>query len=110
MNISAKDVSILREITGAGIMDCKEALKESCGDRKQAIDILRVKGIAKLEKKEHRLMPRRTYGEYGILKKNGTQIDTRFYDDGEVVETKKDVNGKILTVIHYASKEEYLKR
>lgn len=42
--ISAKDVSELRKITGAGIMDCKEALKESGGDFDGAIEVLRKKG------------------------------------------------------------------
>lgn len=43
-NISAADVYKLREITGAGVMDCKNALTESDGDIQQAIDILRKKG------------------------------------------------------------------
>jgi len=42
--ISAKDVSELRKITGAGMMDCKEALQESGGDFDGAIEILRKKG------------------------------------------------------------------
>ncbi|HNQ59142.1 MAG TPA: translation elongation factor Ts [Bacteroidales bacterium] len=44
MPISASDVNKLRQITGAGIMDCKHALEESNGDFDQAIDILRKKG------------------------------------------------------------------
>ena len=44
MSISAKDVSALRKSTGAGIMDCKEALKESGGDIDGALDYLRKKG------------------------------------------------------------------
>jgi elongation factor Ts len=42
--ISAKDVGELRKITGAGMMDCKEALKESAGDFDGALDYLRKKG------------------------------------------------------------------
>lgn len=42
--ISAKDVSELRRVTGAGMMDCKEALKESDGDFDGAVDFLRKKG------------------------------------------------------------------
>jgi elongation factor Ts len=42
--ISAKDVSELRRVTGAGMMDCKEALKESGGDFDGAVDFLRKKG------------------------------------------------------------------
>ncbi len=44
MSISAKDVSALRKATGAGMMDCKEALKESGGDLDGAMDYLRKKG------------------------------------------------------------------
>jgi elongation factor Ts len=43
-NISASDVAKLRKMTGAGMMDCKNALTESDGDFDQAIDILRKKG------------------------------------------------------------------
>ena len=44
MSISVKDVSELRKATGAGMMDCKEALKESGGDFEGALDVLRKKG------------------------------------------------------------------
>ena len=51
MDISASQVKELREKTGVGIMDCKDALKESKGDIKQAIDFLRKKGIATAKKR-----------------------------------------------------------
>ena len=44
MSVSVKDVSELRKATGAGMMDCKEALKESGGDFDGALDFLRKKG------------------------------------------------------------------
>lgn len=44
MSISAKDVKQLRDITGAGMMDCKKALTESNGDIEGAIEVLRKKG------------------------------------------------------------------
>ena len=50
-NFSAADVKKLREQTGAGMMDCKKALDEADGDFAQAIEILRVKGAAKAEKR-----------------------------------------------------------
>lgn len=43
-NISAADVNKLRQITGAGMMDCRKALMESEGDFEKAIDYLRAKG------------------------------------------------------------------
>ncbi len=44
MNITASQVNELRKLTGAGMMDCKNALKESEGDMEKAIDYLRKKG------------------------------------------------------------------
>ena len=44
MNITAADVNKLRQITGAGMMDCKKALTEAEGDFDAAIDLLRKKG------------------------------------------------------------------
>ncbi|MFC6385472.1 translation elongation factor Ts [Sporolactobacillus kofuensis] len=53
--ISAKQVKELRELTGAGIMDCKRALAEAEGDIQKAIDVLREKGMAKAAKKSGRI-------------------------------------------------------
>lgn len=52
--ISAADVKRLREMTGAGMMDCKRALQQSGGDVDQALDILREKGLAGVKKREGR--------------------------------------------------------
>jgi len=54
MGIDAKLVKILREKTGAGMMDCKKALVQSEGDLNKAVDNLRKSGIAKAEKKGSR--------------------------------------------------------
>mgnify|MGYP006286506589 CR=1 FL=1 len=53
-DITAKMVGDLRARTGAGLMDCKKALKEAEGDEAKAIDILRRKGIASASKKAER--------------------------------------------------------
>ena len=53
--ISAKQVSELRNLTGAGMMDCKKALTETNGDIEAAVDWLREKGIAKSAKKASRI-------------------------------------------------------
>ena len=50
-NFSAADVKKLRELTGAGMMDCKKALEETDGDLDKAIEALRVKGAAKAAKR-----------------------------------------------------------
>ena len=52
--VSASAVKELREMSGAGMMDCKKALIEASGDIEKAIDILRKTGIAKARKKSGR--------------------------------------------------------
>jgi elongation factor Ts len=54
-NISAALVKELREKTGAGMMDCKNALNETNGDIEAAVDWLRKKGLAKAAKKSGRI-------------------------------------------------------
>jgi elongation factor Ts len=54
MSISAAQVKELRELTGAGMMDCKAALAETGGDMEAAVDWLRKKGISKADKKASR--------------------------------------------------------
>ena len=54
IKISAADINKLRQMTGAGMMDCKKALEESNGDYEDAQDYLRKKGIAKAAKREDR--------------------------------------------------------
>lgn len=51
MSISAADISKLRAATGAGMMDCKNALEEAGGDMDKAADLLRKKGIVKAAKR-----------------------------------------------------------
>lgn len=53
--VSAQQVKELREITGAGMMDCKKALEECSGDIEKAIDFLRKKGITDATKKAGRV-------------------------------------------------------
>ncbi len=54
MTISAADVNSLRKLTGAGMMDCKEALSKSNGEIEEAIDYLRKKGQKISEKRADR--------------------------------------------------------
>jgi elongation factor Ts len=53
--ITASMVKDLRETTGAGMMDCKKALEETGGNVQEAVDLLRVKGLAKAAKKADRV-------------------------------------------------------
>lgn len=53
-NFTAADVKKLRELTGAGMMDCKKALEEAEGDVDKAVELLRVKGQKGVAKRESR--------------------------------------------------------
>lgn len=55
MAITAGMVKELREMTGAGMMDCKKALTETNGDMDAAVEVLRKSGAAKMEKKQNRI-------------------------------------------------------
>ncbi|MBE9500940.1 MAG: elongation factor Ts [Dehalococcoidia bacterium] len=52
--VSMEQIKQLREMTGAGIMNCKRALEETKGDTDAALAILKQQGLAKAEKKAHR--------------------------------------------------------
>ena len=54
MSITAQTVKDLRARTGAGMMDCKKALKEIDGDIEKAVDVLRKTGMAAASKRAHR--------------------------------------------------------
>lgn len=64
MAISASMVKELREMTGAGMMDCKKALTKTDGDMDKAVEYLRENGLAKAEKKAGRIAAE------GIVKTN----------------------------------------
>lgn len=53
-NFSAADVKRLRDLTGAGMMDCKKALDESDGDFEKAVEVLRIKGAKDVGKRAER--------------------------------------------------------
>lgn len=64
--ISAAAVKELRDKTGAGMMDCKQALTETNGDMEAAIDLLRKKGLSKAAKKSDRVAAQ---GLIGVISK-----------------------------------------
>ena len=64
MEITAEMVKGLRQQSGAGIMECKNALKETSGDVEEAVIFLRKKGLAKADKKADRLTSEGTIGTY----------------------------------------------
>jgi elongation factor Ts len=62
--ITASAVKALREKTGAGMMECKNALTEANGSEEQAIEILRKRGLASARKKEGRIAAEGAVGSY----------------------------------------------
>ena len=64
MNISAENVKKLRDMTGAGMMDAKEALKESESDFDKAVKYLREKGLADSKKRAGKDANEGTIGDY----------------------------------------------
>ena len=64
MEITAAMVKELRSQSGAGIMECKSALKETQGDLEEAITFLRKKGLAKADKKSDRQTSEGVIGSY----------------------------------------------
>lgn len=64
MGVSAQDVKKLRDQTGAGMLDCKEALEEADGDMEEAVAILRKKGVSVAEKRTGRATSEGTIGAY----------------------------------------------
>ena len=63
-DITAAGVKSLREKTGAGMMECKNALTEAGGNEEQAIELLRKRGLASAKKKEGRVAAEGAVGSY----------------------------------------------
>lgn len=64
MDITADTVKKLREKTGVGLMDCKDALKHTNGDMEKAVDYLREKGLAKMAKRMGRVASEGSIASY----------------------------------------------
>ena len=64
MSVSAADVKALRDRTGAGMMECKQALQEAEGDADKAVELLRVRGQAKAAKRGERHAAEGVIGHY----------------------------------------------
>ncbi len=80
MEISAKLVKELRDLTGAGMMDCKKALKENDGDIDKAVRWLKEQGIAKSAKKSGRIAAEglaavKTAGNLGVIVELNAETD-----------------------------------
>ncbi|WGW13088.1 translation elongation factor Ts [Saxibacter everestensis] len=79
-NFTAADIKALREKTGAGMLDVKKALDEADGDQSKAIEILRVKGLKGVTKREGRsttdgLVAAHVDGGVGVLVEVNSETD-----------------------------------
>ena len=79
-NYSADDVKRLREATAAGMLDCKKALDEAEGDYDKAVEIIRVKGLKGVTKREGRLTSNglvvaKVSGETGVMLELNCETD-----------------------------------
>lgn len=111
MAVTAKMVKELREMTGAGMMDCKKALTETDGDVAKAIDWLREKGIAKSAKKAGRIAAEgltrvATDGNTGVVFEVNSETD--FVAKNEQFLHLLDVIEKAMLAAKPASTEEAL--
>ena len=109
--ISAEQVRELREMTGAGMMECKKVLEEANGDKEKAAELLRERGVVKAAKKAGRIAAEglvESYihgdGRIGVLVE--VNIETDFAaKNPEFREFVKDVAMQIA-----AAKPEYVRR
>ena len=113
-NITAKLVKDLRDKTGAGMMDCKKALKETDGNVEKALEWLRKKGIASAEKKSGRIATEGSIGSYihtgsrvGVLLELNCETD--FVARGDIFQSLlKDVSMQVAACpnVEYVSIDE----
>ncbi|TAN32621.1 elongation factor Ts [Patescibacteria group bacterium] len=85
--VQASDVVKLRELTGAGMMDCKNALEETGGDMEKAADLLRKKGIVKAAKRAGKVAAEglvlvKTAGNFGVVMELNCETDFVAKNDG----------------------------
>ena len=80
MSYTAEDVKRLREATAAGMLDCKKALDEANGDFDKAVEIIRVKGLKGVTKREGRttsngLVVAKSSGDLGVMLELNCETD-----------------------------------
>ena len=97
--ISAGLVKDLREKTGAGMMDCKNALSETNGDIEQAVDWLRKKGLAKAAKKSGRVAAE---GLVGLAVKGNLGVVAEVNSETDFVARNNDFQALVRGVLAVA--------
>ena len=92
---TAQDIVKLREKTGAGMMDCKNALKECDGNMEKAMDYLREKGIAKAAKKADRIAAE---GLTYVIEKGNDAVILEINSETDFVSKSEDFHNLIAEV------------
>src|SRR5688572_9251109 len=98
-NISAQSVKELREMTGAGMMDCKAALGETNGDLQAAVDLLRKKGLAKAAKKSGRVA---ADGLIGVVTEGGKGVIVEVNSETDFVARNEQFQGLVKLIAQVA--------
>ncbi len=96
MSVSAKEVQELRKRSGAGMMECKSALKDASGNLDEAFKLLREKGIAKAEKKSSR---EANEGLIGIKKVNSCATIVEINSETDFVSRNIEFQNLVKTVL-----------
>ncbi len=111
MEITAAMVKELRSKSGAGIMECKGALKEADGDVEEAVTVLRKKGLAKAGKKSDRLTGDGAIGTY-IHPGNKIGVMLQLHCETDFVANTDDFQGLIRDICMHiaAAKTRYASR
>ncbi len=111
MEITAAMVKELRSKSGAGIMECKGALKEAGGDVEEAVTVLRKKGLAKAEKKSDRAAGDGAIGTY-IHPGNKIGVMLKLHCETDFVANTDDFQNLIKDICMHiaASKTRYISR
>ncbi|MBN8944635.1 MAG: elongation factor Ts [Rhizobiales bacterium] len=100
-NITAQMVKELREMTGAGMMDCKAALTETNGDMEAAVDLLRKKGLSKAAKKAGRVAAE---GLVGVWAEGTKAAVVEVNSETDFVARNDQFQGLVKMVAHVAYK------
>ena len=100
-NITAQMVKELREMTGAGMMDCKSALNETNGDIEVAVDLLRKKGLSKAAKKAGRVAAE---GLVGIFTEGTKAAVVEVNSETDFVARNDHFQGLVKLIAHVALK------
>lgn len=103
MSFTAADVKKLREMTGAGMMDCKNALKENDGNVESAVDYLRKKGLAAAQKKQSRVAAE---GTVVTLEKDGKAVVVEVNCETDFVSKGDDFQNFAKSVAEYVLENE----